>query len=520
VYGQLLVGDGAGGYRLLATSSLGIAGGVGLPGGVDGEIQFNNGGVLGGAPTLYFDDATGRLGIGTTSPYAALSVVGDVVARSFTATSSSATSTFTNVSITGRVADTTGSAGTSGYVLQTTGSGVQWVATSSLGIVGGGGSSAGQSFEISNGYLAPTTTQTIRANGGVLSQASSTFIGGVTIDRSTTTNATSTTLAVTGTASSSNAVVSNSLTIGTLSGFLKATAGVVSTALVNLTSDITGILGISNGGTGTSTAPSYGQLLVGNSGGGYDYRATSTLGVALSDTSGTLTETRGGTNQTSYATGDLLYASGANTLTKLPVGAPGTVLKVAGGVPVWGTDLTSGGGGGAGAWSTSTNDIFLYPTDTTDVVVVGSNATATLASIFEVSGKSYFSNNVGIATTSPFEKLSVQGNAYIAGNVTATGTLAVTGISTLASGFLSLASSTINGNLVVVGNATTTNATTTNLAITGLASTLLKTTAGGAVVAAIAGTDYLTSANLFGKSFEIDSQGYLAPTTTRTILAT
>lgn len=32
-----------------------------------------------------------------------------------------------------------GSAGTSGYVLQTTGAGVQWVATSSLGIVGGGG---------------------------------------------------------------------------------------------------------------------------------------------------------------------------------------------------------------------------------------------------------------------------------------------------------------------------------------------------------------------------------------------
>lgn len=38
-----------------------------------------------------------------------------------------------------------------------------------------------------------------------------------------------------------------------LTGILKATAGVLSTALVNLASDVTGILGIANGGTGTTT---------------------------------------------------------------------------------------------------------------------------------------------------------------------------------------------------------------------------------------------------------------------------
>lgn len=45
--------------------------------------------------------------------------------------------------------------------------------------------------------------------------------------------------------------------------------------------------------------------------------------------------THGGTNQTTWATGDLLYASAANTLSKLTIGATGTVLKVAGGIPSW-----------------------------------------------------------------------------------------------------------------------------------------------------------------------------------------
>jgi hypothetical protein len=40
-----------------------------------------------------------------------------------------------------------------------------------------------------------------------------------------------------------------------------------------------GTLAISNGGTGTTTAPSYGQILLGNSSGGYDLVATSSLGI-------------------------------------------------------------------------------------------------------------------------------------------------------------------------------------------------------------------------------------------------
>src|SRR5262249_5981881 len=92
-------------------------------------------------------------------------------------------------------------------------------------------------------------------------------------------NATSTNLAVTGTASTSNLVASNSFTLGSINGFLKAVAGVVSNAFVNLSTDVTGVLPTINGGTGTSTTPSYGKLLVGNAAGGYDLVATSSIGI-------------------------------------------------------------------------------------------------------------------------------------------------------------------------------------------------------------------------------------------------
>lgn len=52
-------------------------------------------------------------------------------------------------------------------------------------------------------------------------------------------------------------------------------------------------------------------------------------------TTGTLTETRGGTNQSTYTTGDLLYATGPNTLGKLGIGTGTQILTVTGGIPAW-----------------------------------------------------------------------------------------------------------------------------------------------------------------------------------------
>ncbi|HEY4488014.1 MAG TPA: hypothetical protein VJB97_00670, partial [Candidatus Paceibacterota bacterium] len=60
---------------------------------------------------------------------------------------------------------------------------------------------------------------------------------------------------------------------GTIDGATITGGSVTATAF-------SGVLGIGSGGTGTSTAPSYGNVLLGNSAGGYDLVATSSLGIS------------------------------------------------------------------------------------------------------------------------------------------------------------------------------------------------------------------------------------------------
>lgn len=69
-----------------------------------------------------------------------------------------------------------------------------------------------------------------------------------------------------------------------------------------------------------------------------------TLGTISTGTwsANTIATTKGGTGLTTYATGDILYASGTNTLAKLSIGANGKVFQVNGsGVPVW-ADIDGG----------------------------------------------------------------------------------------------------------------------------------------------------------------------------------
>jgi hypothetical protein len=106
-------------------------------------------------------------------------------------------------------------------------------------------------------------------------------------------------------------------------------------------------LPISSGGTAGSATPTAGAIAYGT-GTAYAFNSAGTSGQALlsggasAPTFGTLGATAGGTAQTTYATGDLLYASASNTLSKLSIGSSGQVLTVTGGVPVW----AAGGGGG------------------------------------------------------------------------------------------------------------------------------------------------------------------------------
>ncbi|MEK7144858.1 MAG: hypothetical protein AAB794_03320, partial [Patescibacteria group bacterium] len=86
-------------------------------------------------------------------------------------------------------------------------------------------------------------------------------------------------------------------------------------------------------------------------------------------------------------------------------------------------------------------------------------ASTTLASILE-NGTAYLLGNLGLGTTSPSQLLSVHGNGLFSGNltaanITATGTLSVTGVSTFVNA--STTNLSISSNLWVGGNATTTS---------------------------------------------------------------
>lgn len=74
--------------------------------------------------------------------------------------------------------------------------------------------------------------------------------------------------------------------------------------------------------------------------GGGDLSTNRTISIS------TVPEANGGTNQTTYSTGDMLYASGSNTLAKRGIGSTGQVLTVSGGVPTWATPGGSFGGSG------------------------------------------------------------------------------------------------------------------------------------------------------------------------------
>ncbi|MDE1941289.1 MAG: hypothetical protein KGI66_04175, partial [Patescibacteria group bacterium] len=133
----------------------------------------------------------------------------------------------------------------------------------------------------------------------------------------------------TGTASTTNLIVSNSATIGTLSGLLYGTngsVGTIATSSFNLSiplASTTGILAVNQGGTGTSSAPALNQLLIGNGAGGYNYVATSSLGLANGTvtsiatnnglTGGTITSSGTiGLNTANLAANILTYWDGSN----------------------------------------------------------------------------------------------------------------------------------------------------------------------------------------------------------------
>jgi Chaperone of endosialidase len=139
--------------------------------------------------------------------------------------------------------------------------------------------------------------------------------------------------------------------------------------------------------------------------------------------------TKGGTNQTSYATGDILYASGTDTIAKRTIGSTGQVLTVVGGVPAWSA---------AGAGSVTSVSV------TTANGVSGSVATATSTPAITLTLGAITPSSV-VATG------AVSATTTITGSNLTTTTLNVGG-GTLGAGFITVPNST--GSAAVISDLT------------------------------------------------------------------
>ncbi len=293
--------------------------------------------------------------------------------------------------------------GSNNYVLTTNGLGVlSWQSVSGVGALSGSG-----------------TTNTLAK-----------FTGSSSIGDSSITDDGST-VGITG-----NLDTSGTFTSGTANAFQINTSGNITSGTWNATA-----IGTAYGGTGLNTSGSN----------GVPYITSGTWAVES-----VVDETRGGTGQSTYSTGDILFASGSNTLTKLPIGSVNEVLVVSGGVPTW----ASVSGAGLTFWQRNAGTV--APLNISDDLLIGSNATSSaLIKFTGTAGQNSFINtgNLGIGnTTASNATLDVTGNAYISNGLTVSG-----GTITLPAGSISLSalvSSTVNygGITLQLGQSDTTPA--------------------------------------------------------------
>ena len=191
-----------------------------------------------------------------------------------------------------------------------------------------------------------------------------------------------------------------------------------------LTGAFTKTVNIGTGGTtGSTTTINIGSTTSGTT----TVNGTLTLGTALAATSG-------GTAQSTYTTGDILYASATNTLSKLAIGTAGQILTVASGLPSWGAAASSG------VTTITFGSTGLTPSTATSGAV---SVAGTLVAANGGTGQSSYAvgDLLYASTTTALSKLAdvATGNALISGGVTTAPSWGKIGLTTHVSGTLPIA---------------------------------------------------------------------------------
>ena len=189
----------------------------------------------------------------------------------------------------------------------------------------------------------------------------------------------------------------------------------------NYVASITGGDGITAGGAAEGGTPSISLDLKANHGlvidntelkidlkssGGLEFNGGQ-MRVKLDDTSinGTLPVTKGGTGLISVASGDILYASAANTIVARAKGNDGQVLTLASGFPTWATPSSSGGS----YWTQNGTDVYY---DGGNVGISNAAPTHTLD----------IGSNVSVIDDG-VDKLVIRGNVYSTNDIISLGTV-------------------------------------------------------------------------------------------------
>lgn len=161
--------------------------------------------------------------------------------------------------------------------------------------------------------------------------------------------------------------------------------------------------------------------------------------------------THGGTAQTSWTTGDILYASATNTLSKLGIGANGQILKVVAGVPQWGAAAASG----ITSINSDTTSAQIIQGTASDISVSTSAGTTTIDLVNTgTAGTVGSSTSIPTITTDAKGRVTaLTGNAVIAPAGTLTGTtLASNVLSSSLTSVGTITSGTWNGTTIAIAN--------------------------------------------------------------------